>query len=262
MAQHVPEEIGVRTPEVGSKGRHHVIAHERKRSQRRCWEPIATVRSPDQNPVQAEANSLGRQGCLDGESGSAVRNPMQLPEAVRNRRSAAALTDTAPTDEQLYDYLALAAHSPDHLSLRAWRLVTVRGSDRERLGAATAAGFGDQPGTPQAARTAAKALRAPMLLSIVLSPVEHPKVPRWEQLAATAALVSTLELVLFDAGWSAKWRSGPAVEFAQVRQLLGIGDDEQLLGWLYIGGTAPAGPDPRSDARPDPDVSGRITPLP
>jgi nitroreductase len=197
---------------------------------------------------------------------------MQLTEAVRNRRSSAALTDDAPTDEQLYDYLALAAHSPDHLSLRAWRLVTLRGSDRERLGAATAAGFGDPPGTPEAARTAAKALRAPMLLSIVLTPVEHPKVPRWEQVAATAALVTTLELVLFDAGWTAKWRSGPAVEFPQVRQLLGIGADEQLLGWLYIGGTAPAGsesrPDARSradarpDSRPDPDVSGRITPLP
>lgn len=183
---------------------------------------------------------------------------MELTEVVRHRRSAAVLTDAAPTDAQLYDYLRLAAHSPDHAGLRAWRLVTLRGNDRERLGAAMAAGFGDQPGTAEAARTAAKATRAPMLLSIILTPVEHPKVPRWEQLAATAALVSTLELVLFDAGWTAKWRSGPAVEFAEVRQLLGVGDSEQLLGWLYIGGTAEAGP----DGRPDPEVSGKITPLP
>jgi hypothetical protein len=88
--------------------------------------------------------------------------------------------------------------------------------------------------------------------------VDHPKVPRWEQLAATAALVATLELVLFDAGWTAMWRSGPGVELAPVRRLLGVGESEQLLGWLYVGGRTDAQP----DNRPDPDVRGKISSLP
>ena len=183
---------------------------------------------------------------------------MELTDAIRDRRSAAPVTDAAPTDAQLYDYLALAAHSPDHACLRPWRLVPLRGSDRDRLGAALVAGFGDQPGSPEAARTAAKALRAPLLLSIIATPVEHPKVPSWEQLAATAALVATLQLVLFEAGWTAMWRTGPAVGLAQVRQLIGVGESEQLLGWLYIGGRTPDGTAPR----PEPDVRGKITPLP
>ncbi len=183
---------------------------------------------------------------------------MELIETIRLRRSAAPVTDAAPSDAELYDYLALAAHSPDHASLRPWRLVTLRGSERDRLGAALAAGFGDPPDSPEAARTAAKARRAPLLLSIILTPVEHPKVPRWEQLAATAALISTLQLVLFEAGWTAMWRTGPAVELPEVRQLIGAGEGEQLLGWLYIGGRTELGP----DRRPDPDVSGKISPLP
>jgi nitroreductase len=183
---------------------------------------------------------------------------MELTEVIRSRRSAAPVTDAAPTDEQLYDYLALAAHSPDHAGLRPWRLVPLRGSDRDRLGAALVAGFGDRPGTPEAVRTAAKALRAPLLLSVLACPVEHPKVPAWEQLAATAALVSTLQLVLFDAGWTAMWRTGPAVELPEVRRLIGVGATEQLLGWLYVGGRVPAGP----DNRPDPDVRGKISRLP
>jgi nitroreductase len=182
---------------------------------------------------------------------------MELTDAIRSRRSAAPVTDAAPTDAQLYDYLALAAHSPDHAGLRPWRLVAVRGSARNRLGAALAEGFGDPPGSPEAAKAAARPLRAPLLLSIVCCPVEHPKVPAWEQLAATAALVATLELVLFDAGWTAMWRTGPGVELAPVRRLLGVGETEQLLGWLYIGGRAASGP----DNRPDPDVSGRISSL-
>ena len=183
---------------------------------------------------------------------------MELIEAIRCRRSTAPVTDAAPTDAELYEYLALAAHSPDHAGLRPWRLVSLRGSDRERFGAALADGFGDPPGSPEAARTAAKPMRAPLLLSIVATPVEHPKVPAWEQLAATAGLVSTLQLVLFEAGWTAMWRSGPAVELPQVRQLIGIGNTEQLLGWLYIGGRTQTGP----DTRPDPDVSGKISTLP
>jgi nitroreductase len=183
---------------------------------------------------------------------------LELTEAVRSRRSAAPVTDAAPTDDQLYEYLTLAAHSPDHAGLRPWRLVPLRGSDRDRLGAALAAGFGDPPGSPEAARTAAKALRAPLLLSIVGCPVDHPKVPVWEQLAAIGALVATLELVLFDAGWTAMWRTGPGVGLAPVRQLLGLAETEQLMGWLYIGGRAEA----RPDNRPDPDVSGKISPLP
>ncbi|HEY0166257.1 MAG TPA: nitroreductase [Jatrophihabitans sp.] len=183
---------------------------------------------------------------------------MELTDAIRLRRSAAPVTDAAPSDAELYDYLALAAHSPDHASLRPWRLVTVRGSDRDRLGAALVAGFGDEPGSPQAARTASKALRAPLLLSIVATPLEHPKVPGWEQLAATAALVSTLQLVLFEAGWTAMWRTGPAVGLDEVRRLIGVGAGEQLLGWLYVGGRTEVRPDPR----PDPDVRGKISPLP
>ena len=43
-----------------------------------------------------------------------------------------------------------------------------------------------------------------------------------------------------------------------MRRLLGITEAEQLLGWLYIGGSTDSGP----DRRPDPDVSGKISPLP
>jgi len=186
---------------------------------------------------------------------------VDLTDAIRSRRSTAPVTDAAPTDAQLYSYLALAAHSPDHAGLRPWRLVALRGSDRDRLGAALADGFGDPPGSPAAAKAASRPLRAPLLISIIGCPVDHPKVPAWEQIAAVGALVATLELVLFDAGWTAMWRTGPGVELAGVRQLLGVGEHEQLLGWLYVGGRTDdraGGP----DERPDPDVSGKISSLP
>lgn len=181
---------------------------------------------------------------------------MELATLIRARRSTAPITDSAPSDAELAEYLQLAAHSPDHAGLRAWRLVTVRGDARVRLGEALVAGYGEVPGSPEAAKTAGKALRAPLMISIIAAPVEHPKVPRWEQIAAIGALVATLQLVLYEAGYTAMWRTGPGVELAPVRELLGVAEHEQLLGWLYVGGTAP---DPAPS--PEPDVTGKLSTL-
>jgi nitroreductase len=193
---------------------------------------------------------------FDGTYGGRI---MELTQAVRSRSSTAPITDEGPSDEELLGLLAVAAHSPDHASLRPWRLVSIRGDDRRRLGGALAAGFGDLAGSPEAARTASKALRAPLLLGIVTHPLPHRKVPEWEQIAATVAMVTTLQLLLFEAGWTAMWRTGPAVELSEVRAVMGIAGDERLLGWLYVGRTVPHPPRPNAA---DPDVSGRITPLP
>ncbi|MCW2524668.1 MAG: nitroreductase [Frankiales bacterium] len=182
---------------------------------------------------------------------------MELKQAIRARVSTAAVTDQAPTDAQLRELLAIAAHSPDHAALRVWRLVSLRGADRERLGAALAAGFGDPAGSPEAAKTAAKAVRAPLLLGIVAAPREHPKVPTWEQIAATAGVVTTLQLLLFEAGFTAMWRTGPAIDLAEVRDVMGVAPTELLLGWLYVGGTAQA-----AARGGDPDVGDRLSPLP
>ncbi|MDH6111413.1 nitroreductase [Kitasatospora sp. MAP12-15] len=161
------------------------------------------------------------------------RRPDPVLEAVLTRRSAARLTEPAPGREELEELVRAAATAPDHGRLRPWRLIVVAGDERARLGEVLA----EAAGTPeQAHRAAAKPQRAPLLVSVVLCPVPgHPKVPEWEQLAATAAMVSTLALLLHSRGWGAFWRTGAAVESPQVLKYLGIGDGERLLGWLYAG---------------------------
>ncbi len=58
-----------------------------------------------------------------------------------------------------------------------------------------------------------EALRAPPLLSTVHSPVpDHPKIPGWEQLAATTGMVTTLSLLLHGHGWASTRRTGQAVQ--------------------------------------------------
>ncbi|MFJ9967191.1 nitroreductase family protein [Streptomyces avermitilis] len=162
-----------------------------------------------------------------------TRSPNPVLDAVLTRRSAPRLTEPAPNRADLERLVQAAATAPDHGRLRPWRLVAVSGDERARLGDT----LGEAADTPeQVRRAAAKPLRAPLLLSIVHRPVPgHPKIPEWEQLAATTAMVTTLSLLLHSHGFASIWRTGAAVQAPQVRKYLGVDDGEQLLGWLYVG---------------------------
>ena len=57
-------------------------------------------------------------------------------EAVSARSSWSKVTDAAPTHAELLTLVSAAGRVADHSSMRPWRLIELRGSDRERLGRA------------------------------------------------------------------------------------------------------------------------------
>lgn len=162
-------------------------------------------------------------------------------DAVIARRSHSKVTTDAPDRAELLRLVAAAGRVADHSALRPWRLIELRGAARERLGDALvqASGLvGDD-----AARLAAKPLRAELLIAVVVSRRENFKVPYWEQDAVAAGVAHVLSLLLCEAGWGVMWRTGPHSRSQPVRSLHGLGDNEELLGWLYVGGIP-------NDARP------------
>ena len=94
--------------------------------------------------------------------------------------------------------------------------------------------------TPKAVKEmpkiAAKPMRAPLLIAVVLSLQPSLKVADWEQEAGASGVAHTLSLLLDDAGWGVMWRSGHHTRSLPVRVMHGLADNEQLLGWLYVGG--------------------------
>lgn len=153
-------------------------------------------------------------------------------EAVRARRSWSKVTDAAPTREELLTLVSAAGRVADHSSLRPWRLIELRGSDREVLGRAInkangSKGWSDKP------------LRAPLLIAVVASYRKSDKVPRWEQEAVASGVAHTLSLLLDEAGWGVIWRTGDYTRSKAVAKAHGLAKDEELLGWLYIGGKPP-----------------------
>jgi nitroreductase len=173
-------------------------------------------------------------------------------EAVRARQSWSKVTDEAPTHEELLPLVAAAGRVADHSSLQPWRLIELRGDDRERLGAAIAVAQGD-------ASPSSKPLRAPLLIAVVASYRASEKVPRWEQEAVASGVAHVLSLLLDEAGWGVIWRTGHYTRAEAVAAAHGLREDEELLGWLYVGGK-PSGKGP--GRRKPVDAEGLLTRMP
>ena len=156
-------------------------------------------------------------------------------ESMATRRSVSKVGPETPTDAQLMELLTAVTPVADHKALRPWRLITLRGDDRMRLGEAldAAAGTEREPGDYNT-----KPLRAELLIAIVASPKDHPKVPEWEQLATAAGAGHLLELALWQAGWGVMWRTGVLANSPAVRAVHDLSDREHLMGWLYVGGVS------------------------
>ncbi|MBA8815651.1 nitroreductase [Microbacterium halimionae] len=153
-------------------------------------------------------------------------------DAVLARKSLSRVTDAAPNHAELASFVSAAGTVADHSALRPWRLIELRGTDRERLGRAFAKAEGEKhPST--------KPMRAPLLIAVVVSYSKSEKVPRWEQEATASGVAHMLSLLLDEAGWGVFWRTGSATRSKAVAKAHGLGKNEALLGWLYVGGKPP-----------------------
>lgn len=175
-------------------------------------------------------------------------------DVLRHRRSRPALAAPAPGPSELHDLLVAASAVPDHGRLRPWRFIVIDDAGLGPLGDAFAAAHAERSpdATPaDLARTRVKPRRAPMIVAVVATPREHPKVPVREQRAAAVCAAHALTLAAHLRGFGAMWRTGWYGDAPKVRAHLGLLDTEELVGWIYLGTPVGAVPAPRPAAVPD-----------
>src|SRR5690606_22187854 len=105
----------------------------------------------------------------------------------------------------------------------------------------------------------AKPMRASLLIAVVASYRKSDKVPRWEQEAVASGVAHMLSLLLDEAGWGVIWRTGGHTRTKAVAKAHGLKKNEELLGWLYVGGR-PAGK--RPGRRKSVDAAELLTRMP
>jgi nitroreductase len=182
---------------------------------------------------------------------------MDALDAIHARRSTGRLSEPAPTDAELVQLLEAAVAAPDHGDLHPFRFTVLRAEGLAAFGAvleyayrARCADVGEPVVEAKATKERTKLGRAPLV--IAAGAVRSPgKIPWIEQQMAVGAACQNLLLAATALGYGSMWRTGEPCYDPVVKSALGLGADDALIGFLYLGSIASDQRDPTPRAPVD-----------
>jgi nitroreductase len=163
---------------------------------------------------------------------------MDAIELLRSRYSASKLGAPAPSAEAVEAMLEAAARAPDHGRLHPWRLILIEGDARRSLGKILAESLARRnplAGEEAQAREREKALRAPLIIVVTTRCDRSGKIPIVEQIVSAGCAAHGLMLAAFAQGLGAFWRTGEAAYDEAVKGALGVGSDDLIIGFIFVG---------------------------
>lgn len=169
-----------------------------------------------------------------------VTKSSDLTRYLSTRRSipAARLVAPAPDEAGLQTMLRIAARVPDHGKLAPWRFIVIGGPERavftDRLMDIWRS-HNEAASEQMAAVERGKREGAPLVVAVVSSAAEHPKIPVWEQELSAGAVCLNLLHAAHAAGYAAQWLTGWPAYDADVARLLGLKEGERIAGFVHIG---------------------------
>lgn len=161
---------------------------------------------------------------------------MDALTAVQQRVSSAILDEPAPTQTQLDELFAAALRAPDHGALTPWRFLTIQGEARQVFSDALYE-IAKADGRPERVVNKMKkiGLRAPMIIVAIASLKKSDKIPDVEQDWSAVAATQNILIAAEALGLGAIWRTGWPAFHADVNHLLGLSEQEKIVGYVYLG---------------------------
>ncbi|HIG60036.1 MAG TPA: nitroreductase [Gammaproteobacteria bacterium] len=162
---------------------------------------------------------------------------MDPVEWITQRVSSPRLSGDIP-DEIMSGLEAAAARAPDHAQLKPFRCLVISGEGLTALGDLFVAALTRrEPESTQAEldKIRRKPLRAPFIVVGIASLTEHVKVPEIEQLLSAGIALQNISQAIFALGYGAMWRTGAMAYDETVKSGLGLLENEQIVGFLYLG---------------------------
>lgn len=163
---------------------------------------------------------------------------MDVLWAIHHRQSIGKVKPDPIPKEVIERLLDAAVQAPNHHKVRPWRFFVLQGGALDRLGDIMAESLHQRkPEIPQEGLAAerAKAHRSPVIIAIGVDKPVDPKVVEIENVCAAAAAGQNILLAAEDLGLAAHWRTGPAALDPAVKEYLGLGVDQYLIGFIYLG---------------------------
>lgn len=156
---------------------------------------------------------------------------------ILNRVSARTLIEPHPSKDEMEKVFKAALRAPDHAWLRPSSFIQVTGGGIKKLSNIFEEYAHTVPDIKEEIITKYKnaPYRAPMIIILINSTKNHPKVPEIEQKLSTAAAAQNILLSLNALGYSAIWRTGKLAFNPFVASKLNLDDNQEILGYLYVG---------------------------
>jgi nitroreductase len=213
-------------------------------------------------PLEAEAGGNFKTGALSDRDPpppfTSFSRRMFVNKAVIDfmlaRKSAPIqeLKGPAPSDDEIALMMRIATRVPDHGRLEPWRFILYRGAARHEIGEKLAdlAERREGPLPPgRREKELERFSRAPLVIGVVSSPKENPKIPAWEMFLSAGAAAMSLVIAANALGYNTNWVTGWHADDAEGRDLLGLAPHEKVVAFIHVGTAAKEAPE---RSRPDP----------
>ncbi len=152
------------------------------------------------------------------------------------RSSCGLLQSPAPNGEVLEHILQAGLRAPDHGHLQPFQFLLAEGEGLTRFGALLAeSARADGAADEVIERATQMPLRAPLVITVVAKVTPHNKVPDFEQHLSAGCAVMAMQMAAQAQGFGGIWRSGPLMYSRKLHELLGLNEQDQIVGFLYLG---------------------------
>jgi len=161
---------------------------------------------------------------------------MDAKQLLLQRQSNPKLISPAPHASDLDFILKAGMRVPDHAGLTPWFFTVIEKQGLDKLSHIFEQASLEQ-NSIQAKVVKAKSMpyRAPLIIVISTQYKKHEKVPKLEQTVAAGCSAHAMQMAAFSLGYGAMWRTGDFSYNASVKRDLSISQNNDIIGFLYIG---------------------------
>ena len=172
-------------------------------------------------------------------------NVEEVNRLIRNRRSVfpKQFEDGNKIDDAVVqEILVNATWAPNHGQTEPWRFVIFTGKGLEKLATFQSELYKKEAGENFKEATyqtlSSNPLKASHVIAICLKRDPNKRFPEVEEIAAVSCAVQNIYLSVTAYGLGGYWTTGGVTYKQSAKEFFGLGEDDKLLGFFYMGHVA------------------------
>lgn len=163
-------------------------------------------------------------------------------ELVKNRRSVFPkqfIPGKPVADEMIRQVLTNACWAPNHGKTEPWQFTVFSGKGLEKFASFQSELYKQKSGEKFKEETYSKMQSNPLLASHIIAigmkRTTTKNIPEIEDIEAVACAVQNMYLTVTAYGIGGYWTTGGITYYPEAKSFFGLGEEDKLLGFFYIG---------------------------